>query len=183
MILLQDDTIWTLSHFLFGLTYAITASFIFIFVLLVFFKPKIKIAPFLIKVTSEEKPYYIFKIVNSSIFSAHELKIELFKIMRIPMGGGEVNNAHYKLSISNGEVSRLPPRPFWRKSQTNPHCLIVRSFDDINAILRIELNGLLLRISLKHGLTGLSSVYEQEFAHETDIKTGKFKPGKKFALK
>ena len=70
-----------------------------------------------------------------------------------------------------------------RKSKTHPHCLIVRSFDDISSILKEELSGLLLQVSLKHGLTGLSNVLEQEFAHEMDIKSGKFKPGKELVLK
>jgi hypothetical protein len=38
MTLLQEQTVWTLSHFLFGLTYALVASLIFLFVVLIFFK-------------------------------------------------------------------------------------------------------------------------------------------------
>jgi hypothetical protein len=34
---------------------------------------------------------------------------------------------------------------------------------------------------VKHGLTGLSSVFEQDYAHPEDIKQmKKFKPGSKF---
>lgn len=176
-------TFW--GQFFIELTGGLLGALIFLFIVLFLFKPKIRIAPFLIRINSEnENPYYIFKFVNSSFFSAHDLKVELFKIVRIPMGGGESNNAHYKLAISNGDISQLPPRlPFWRNNMAHPHCMVVRTFDDINSILSEELNGILLRVSLKHGLTGLSNVFEQEYANETDIKVGKFRPGKKFALK
>jgi len=35
-------------------------------------------------------------------------------------------------------------------------------------------------ICLKHGLTGLSNVFEQDYANTNDIKHSKFKPGPKF---
>lgn len=86
------ETVWTWSHFLFGLTYAIVASLIFLFIVLFLFKPKIKIAPYLCKVANVgEVPYYSFKFVNMSFFPAHDVKIELHKIRKIPMGEGKYN--------------------------------------------------------------------------------------------
>ena len=37
------DSVWTLSHFLFGVTYAIFSSIFFLFILLYLFRPSIKI--------------------------------------------------------------------------------------------------------------------------------------------
>ena len=87
------DAVWTWSHFLFGLTYAIVASLMFLFIVLFLFKPKIRIAPFLCKLTNPGEPvYYSFKFVNTSFFPAHDVKIELHKIRKIPMGNGKYNN-------------------------------------------------------------------------------------------
>jgi hypothetical protein len=181
MILLQDDTIWTWSHFLFGLTYAITASLLFLFIVLFLFKPKIKIAPFLCKNTNPTE-YYAFKFVNFSFFSAHDIRAELHQMRRIPMGGGKFNNEYKKLALLNNEISHIPRRlPFWNKNDANPHCITVRSVENINEILKVESNAVLFRVSLRHGLTGLSKVFEQEFGNEQDIRIGKFKPGTKFA--
>ena len=81
----------------------------------------------------------------------------------------------------NGDISHIPHRLlFWGKNDANPHCITVRSEENLNQILSEESNGICLRVSLKHGLTGLSKVFEQEYGNEQDIKDGKFKPGTKF---
>lgn len=181
MILLDSESVWTWNHFFFGLTYAIVASLIFLFIVLLLFKPKIKICPFLCHVNNNGDPFYQFKFVNHSFFSAHDVKVELSTIRRIPMGGGNYNNEYKDLTLVNGMISHIPGRRiFWVKNMANPHCITVRSYDHINAILADDLNGITLKVSLKHGLTGLSKVFEQEYANEQDIMNGKFKPGTKF---
>lgn len=97
------------------------------------------------------------------------------------MGGGKYNNEHLRLSIKNGEIGCVPKNPLIKRNiKDHPHCVIVRSFDNINSILEDEMNAVLLRISLKHGLSGLSSVFEHEYGNEGDIRNGRFTPGSKF---
>lgn len=158
------------------------SAFTFLFLVLYLLKPKIRIAPFLCHVLNSECNYYIFKFVNHSFFPAHEIKVELYKIRKIPMGGGKFNNEHERLTIKNGNISHVPQRPFWwwQKMLHHPHCVVVRSFDNLSNILQNDMNAILLRVSLKHGLTGLSSVIEQEYGNEGDIRNGKFKTGPKF---
>jgi hypothetical protein len=188
----MDTTSWSYSphwgtfwgQFTIELTGGILGSFTFLFVVLIFLKPKVKIADFLCKIIpSQGEPYYIFKLVNRSFFDAHDLTIELHSIRRIPMGNGYINNEYSKLTLLNGHISQVPARPFfWRNNKANPHCIIVHSTENLNKILSNELHGIMLRVSLKHGLTGLSNVFEQEYANETEIKSGKFKPGSKFGV-
>jgi hypothetical protein len=181
MFILNTEPIWTWSHFLFGLTYAIVASLIFLFIVLFFFKPKIRISPFLCRASINGEQCYIFKFVNVSRFSAHDITVELHKTRRIPMGGGSVNNEYKKLTLLNAEISHISAKlPFWEKDNASHHCVTVRSKEDVNKILSDESNGIVLRVGLKHGLTGLSKVFEQEYANVEDIKNGKFKPGTKF---
>lgn len=59
---------------------------------------------------------------------------------------------------------------------------MVRTFEDLNEILNVEHNAIILRISLKHGLSGLSNVFEHEYGNVEDIKKGKFKPVTKFEI-
>jgi hypothetical protein len=162
----------------------ILASFIFLFIVLFCFKPKIRIAGFLCKVQPVGQPhYYTFKFVNVSYFSAHDVKVELHMLKKIPMGGGEFNNTYTKLSIVNGDISHISGRSIYLKKQAhNPHCIIIRSMEDLHRILSDELSAILLKVSLKHGLTGLAKVFEQEYGNEEDIKKGKFKPGTKFCV-
>jgi hypothetical protein len=176
------ETVWTWSHFLFGLTYAIVASLVFLFIVLFLFKPKIKIAPYLCKVANVGAvPYYSFKFVNMSFFPAHDVKIELHKIRKIPMGEGKYNNEREKLELVNGQVSHVPGRAlFWNRKDTDPHCLTVRSIENIGEILNDPYNGISLQVGLRHGLTGLSKVLDQEYGSGTTIANGRFKPGTKF---
>jgi hypothetical protein len=98
------------------------------------------------------------------------------------MGAGKFNNEYHKLTLLNGSISHIPGRlPFWGKDDANPHCVTVRSNENISQILSDEANGIMLKVSLKHGLTGLCKVFEQEYANEQDIRIGKFKSGTKFA--
>jgi hypothetical protein len=176
------ETVWTWSHFLFGVTYATVASLIFLFIVLILFKPKIRIAPFLCKLADPGEPvYFSFKFVNRSLFSAHDVKIELYKIRKIPMGRGKYNNEREKLTLVNGQVSHIPGKTFfWNRKDADPHCVTVRSTENIGEILNDVHNGISLQVGLKHGLTGLSKVFDQEFGSGTTIVNGRFKPGPKF---
>jgi hypothetical protein len=183
-LFIEINSVWTWSHFIFGLTYALVASLIFLFIVLLLFKPKIRIANFLCQPgIYNEEIYYLFKFVNISVFSAHDIKVELHKIRKIPMGGGQFKNEYQKLTLLNGDISHIPGRlPFWKKNMANPHCVTVRTHERLEQILRDASNGISLRVSLKHGLTGLSKVFDQEYGNVEDIKLGKFKPGTKFVV-
>ena len=159
----------------------IIGAFFFLFIVLFFLRPKINIASFLCRILHNGKNYYHFKFVNASIFDAHDVKIELYEIRKIPMGGGQYNNTYKKLELLNSEVACLPRKPMpWAKREDHPHCMIVRTLNDIDSIVSDENSAVLIRITLKHGLTGLSNVFEQDYANNNDIKPSKYKPGPKF---
>lgn len=177
----SDDPFWGtfLGQFYIELLGGTISALIFLFLLLWLFKPKVSMANFICFNTTGG--YYVFKFVNMSCFAAHDIHVELHKIRRIPMGSGLVNNEYEKLSLVNGHISHVPGRAFKiNKNKANPHCILVRSHENINTILRDDMNAVALKISLKHGLTGLSNVFEQEFGNPEDVRTGKFKPGTKF---
>src|SRR5450432_2126843 len=57
----------------------VISSLVFLIVVLICFKPKIKISPFICKpkLPEGEPPYYQIKIVNKSWFNAFDVKVEL----------------------------------------------------------------------------------------------------------
>jgi hypothetical protein len=157
------------------------SALIFLFIVLFFIRPKVKIADFFCEVTDTDGAvYYSFKFVNRSFFNSHHAQVELYKMRRIPMGNGCYNNICNKIALVTGVFNHVPGRPIGRKTHDNRHCILIRSTENIKDILTPEENSILLKISLNHGLTGLSGVFEQEYASLSDIKRGRFKPGTKF---
>jgi len=180
------DPVWTWSHFFFGLTYAITASFLFLFVVLVFFKPKIKICPFICRSESPyegEKMVYYFKIVNTSLFSANDVKAELCVIERYPVPPtGMMNKRSTNIKLIADYVPIIAPfRPKWYRKAAD-HCLKFRSLEDIESIVKDEFKSVEFSVYLRHGLTGLVTIYSQEYSDKSEIENGKHTYGTKFGV-
>lgn len=161
----------------------IAGAFLFLFIILFLFRPKLKIGEFICVSTTNMQDNYSFKIVNKSFFAAHELYIELFAIQNIPMGGGKYNRMYDKLDLVLNRISHISRRrSFWQKTSDNKHCMVIRCNENLRKILSVDTNAVVIKISLRHGLTGLAEVYEQEYGNESDLRNGKFKPGTKIAL-
>lgn len=159
-------------------------SLIFLFIVLFCFRPKLSLGKFIcVNKPDGIATTYYFKFANLSFFAAHDISIELFVAKKIPMGGGKFNSKFEKLDLILDHISHVPGRPFkWNTRLDNRHCLVIRCHEDLNTILAVETNAIVLKISLKHGLTGLAEVFEQEYANVEDIKQGKFIPGTKFGV-
>lgn len=117
------------------------------------------------------------------MFSAHDIEIQLFKMRKVPMGSGFINNKYEEINLRQPKISHLPRRTTrLGKDVHNNHCLVIRCRENLNEILEQEIEGIMLKISLKHGLTGLARVTEMEYWNVEDIKSGKFTPGTKFGI-
>lgn len=174
---------WTVSNFLFNSTCSLVASFVFLFVVLKWLKPRIRIADFICKTPETgDSNVYVFKFKNNSFIDAFDVKVELFEIERHIMGNGTYNKNNKKLTLFHDYISLMPGRSIIKKSDgMHNDCITVRTIENIEEILSVSTKGIALRISLKHGLTGLTNVLEQEFGSKESIKSGKFKSGREFA--
>lgn len=163
----------------------IVGGLVFLFMVLLVFRPKIKIANFIcVNQPDGMQDTYYFKFVNYSFFSAHDINVELFSVRKIPMGGGNFNQKFERIELLLSHISHIPGRPTWfQKRQDNRHCLVVRCHQNLNKILTPETDAILFKISLKHGLTGLAKVYEREYADVHDIREGRFTSGTKFGYR
>ncbi|HVY73311.1 MAG TPA: hypothetical protein VG890_00685 [Puia sp.] len=187
MIFLQDEpTVWTWSHFAFGLTYALVASLLFLFILLFLFKPRIKICPFICKTTSQfegESTVYFFKIVNSSIFSGNDVKVELNVLERYPTPPtGMMNTRTIPLRLVSDHLCNIEPsRPKWIRKEAN-HCVRFRTKENLEEIVNNDFKSVEFKVYLRHGLTGLVKVFTQEYADNSLIKNAKHAYGPKFEV-
>ena len=162
---------------------SIIASFIFLFLVLFFFKPKVRISPYICKgkfVDDDSTDYYFIKLVNVSLFSAYDISIELLEVDRYPTSNGQMNNRFRPLRLVLNHVSHIPGyRPSWMRKNA-PYAIRVRSAEDLSDILRNDYKSVMVKVSLRHGLTGLVKVHSKEYTDSDQIKNGKFGYGLKF---
>ena len=79
------------DQFFLGILASLIASIIFLFIILIFLAPSIKISGFIVKrpgIPERDEPdnVYVFKIVNMSYFKCFDVKLELFRLERLPLG-------------------------------------------------------------------------------------------------
>jgi len=172
--------------FWFNILCSIIASLIFLFIVLIWFKPKIRISPFICKAKSkfdDTQFSYFIKMVNVSIFSAYDLKFELNLLQRYSVPPtGSMNVRTTPLKVVQSHLSHINPyRPYWWRKEAS-HAFRFRSIEDLTSIITDEFKSVEIQITVKHGLTGLTKVYKQEYSDVSQIKIGNFTYGTKFAV-
>lgn len=162
------------------------ASFIFLFVVLFLFKPQIKICPFICRTASQfegESTVYFFKIVNASLFSGNDVKVELNVLERYPTPPtGMMNIRTRSLKLKSDYLCNLEPsRPEWIRKEAN-HCVRFRTDENLEQIVNDEFKSVEFKVYLRHGLTGLVKVFTQEYSDISLIKNAKHAYGPKFEI-
>jgi hypothetical protein len=159
------------------------ASLLFLFVVLFFFKPSIKISPFLTQGPSPragEGIAYFVKIVNLSYFIAYDVRVEMHTLKKLPMPGDKVNLLLSKIPLV---IDSLPMIAGYRSEKKSPearHCVKFRTTMDLSTMLADDLTSIQVRVILRHGLTGLSNVHTQVYTHPSQVKLGNFTSGSTF---
>lgn len=171
---------------LLNIFYNLLASGMFIFLLLFFLRPKIKIAPHICKqrdvFDETNRDCYLFKVVNLSWFSAYDVSVDLSYVRRYPVKDG-INSRLFPLSLKVDKLNFMPSfRPKWLKRNNGDYAFLFRTYDDLNTLLQDQQKSIFLQVTLRHGLTGLAKVFTIEYVGESDIKTGTFAHGKKFNI-
>jgi hypothetical protein len=172
-----------LSSMLSGILSSIIASFVFLFIVLIFFKPKMRISPFIIKGKfgkDEQADCFFIKLINVSLFSAYDLHFELFEVDHYPAVNGHINHRFKPIEAKLNHISHVPGyRPSWLIKNA-PYAIRVRTSEDLLKIIEDEQKSVMLKVSLRHGLTGLVRVISKEYVEVSQIKSGKFGYGLKF---
>jgi hypothetical protein len=173
----------TNEQILYSILCSVAASFLFLFLVLLFFKPKIRISPFVCKgkfIEGDCIDYFFIKLVNVSLFSAYDIIIELLEVDRYPTSNGQMNQRFRPLTLVLNHISHIPGyRPSWIRKNA-PYAIRVRTTEDLTNILINDYKSVMVKISLRHGLTGLVKVHSKEYIDTDQIKSGKFNYGLKF---
>lgn len=101
----------TFTDFLLHILIGLIHSTIFIYVLLFWLRPNIKISPIIAKtkdIEGSESIFYIFKVVNLSWFSAFDIETNLYSVKLYP--------------TKNGTNHRLTPIDMSRRTLTSVKC-------------------------------------------------------------
>ena len=163
-----------------SLACGLVSSFIFLFVTLFLLRPSIKISPYISKIQDEMgNTKYVFKILNRSLFSAFDVRCELVALERYAVEGENMNVKMTKVPLINRGIDHMPR--FRRRKGMKPYALHAMRFSTYNAGVDLVLNNtaksLLFSLTARHGLSGLSKHFTQDFADISVLKAGRFKFG------
>ena len=96
------------QNILLNIACSIVASFIFLFLVLLFFKPKVRLSPFVCKgrfMEGDNTDYFFIKIINVSFFSAYDVSVELLEVDSYPTINGQMNNRFIPLTLVLNHIS------------------------------------------------------------------------------
>lgn len=175
------DTIFSIFINIFS---SVIASFVFLFIVLYTLRPKILISDLISKQTNsfdaDVEFTYVFKIINKSYFSAFDIQLELFKLEQYRVTAKGISNRIKLVPLKVSEIKHIPAYLSTKdcnKTSFAPHAVLFRTNEILDNILENEKQTLQLQITLRHGLTGLSRVYQKDYININDIKYGQFKFG------
>ncbi len=169
--------------FLIGFGSSLAASFSFLYFILYRMRPKIVISPHISKRPNpfdEGTPFmYVFKIVNKSFHPAFDASIELYELHHYPAEDGKeddkLNVRYIPLRLKKSHFARIPSKKGYKKSSVYAeHCILFRSLENLELILREESKSVQLQITLRHGLTGLSRCFTKNYVGISKIKDKPF---------
>ena len=122
--------------------------------------------------------------INRSWFDAYEIQLELYEVGFYP---AIPNGMHRRLTVIPLKRSHLRQIPackrLIRKSEFAHHCVIFRTNADLHTILKEEHKALMLQVTLKHGLSGLSKICRMDYRGCSCIRLGSFCFGDNFEIK
>jgi hypothetical protein len=169
----------TLEKIITDIPIKVISSLVFLIVVLILFKPKIRIAPFICY--DNKTDVYRLKIVNCSLFSAFDIKVELHLLEKYSTPPSGMMNVKYEmLKMKYDHIFFLPPyRTKWMRKEAS-HCMRLRPLCDIKTLIKPDNQSIQINIFAKHGLTGLTKVFTYEYSDISQIKDGKYTYGTKF---
>ena len=158
-----------------GIICNIAASLIFLFIVLVALKPKIAISNVICKNTG-----YQIQIVNKSVFMSYDINAKLWICTKdAESQGGEIDKTFDSITLVVDSIFRIPPRPWLFGKEKTYVASRFRTHQDLNKILTEGNQSIIIMVSAKHGLSGLTEFFSKEYSDVKQIKDGKFASGDK----
>lgn len=160
-------------------------SFLFLRYILYYLRPRIQISPQIAYNDEDGVRTYWFKIVNHSRYEGFDLE---FNVEVITMEAAGQNGFNLKIvqhvELNKKEFSSIAGfqsnKQIKKRKTTAPHCFQVRTIENLHQILNDHGNFIRLHVSLKHGLSGISKSFEQQYAYNSPIHKGVFAFGNQY---
>lgn len=172
-ILTESDSInSSILSIVFGLFWRLVSGFLFLFAILYWMRPKIKISPEIChyKIGDSDSYWYVFKIVNYSRYQAYDLKINLQGMAPDVVNDGmKINNRFVHLKKSSDHLDQLP-RIKKKKEGYGNNAYLIRTDVNIESYLEEKNKKIMLTVISKHGLTNLTKVETQIFTNIKSVK-------------
>ena len=178
------------NHIVINVLCSLAAALLFLFIILFFLGPSIRISKFIVKRAGIEKrdepeTVYVFKFVNKSYFPAFDINLELFRLEKIPVAEGKSDLRYKKVDMVENTLKYVPG--YWYFGEINRvgnFAVLPKTFEQIEEHIGDEHVYLQLQVTAKHGLTGLSRVFKKDFVViDHCIKTGKHQHGRRLGIK
>jgi hypothetical protein len=172
------------TQFILGACSSLVASFVFLFAILVFLRPSIKIGKTIVmEKDNEGKDCYRIKFYNTSIFSAYDAIINLVALDEQPAEPkgkhiyfNDIPLTKYEFNV----IFRWLPMILTKNYAHN--CTQIKTFENLEDILKHPNKSLQLKITLRHGLTGLSKTFVKNYHTKAILEKGSFAFGNSFEV-
>ncbi len=169
-----------LEAFLISTISSLLVSFIFLWFVLHKLRPIIKISSHVCRRPEkydnngieDNRNKYSFKIVNKSIYDTFDINVELLLLTPINHTGAKSNLASRHLSVRTSNMTHISR--FRRKdSHLDPFkrfAILIHTNEDLDNFLKVQNSFVQIRITARHGLSGLAKTFEQHFSDPSVIK-------------
>lgn len=177
---------FTWPSFIFSVFVNVFSSFIFIFALLYFLKPKIHIVQ---RIAKQDNPFdndsricHTFKIRNKSFFGAYDIEARANTYSIRQGENGIVNKLFHKIDLKTNRINYIPRNRLIDKKYGD-NCIQFITYDDLTKEVRDNNKYIQFQITARHSLTGLSNIFTFDFVDGSYIKEGFFVSGKSDDIK
>lgn len=151
-------------------------SFIFIYLLLRIFSPRVVISEFISKnQDTQGNTRFIFKIINKSRFNAYNVKFFLARRVPYIVDGKSVNHQLIELPLTKNEVFSVPS--FKRDKSKGDYAVLIGTTVDISQDIGVDHLEYELMVSVTHGLSNLTKVYKMKYKNKNKIFNRAFEFG------
>lgn len=173
------------GSFLQGLIVEILGGILFLWVILFLLRPKFRISDKIIKYDADfpvinptgRKIKYSVKVINDSCYPAIDVEASFGFYRLIPSANSIPHKDYTEIKLNVSEISYIPNC----RNKKNEYAVWFSTFEDLDMILgNFPANSVTFhfKISMKHGLTGLTKAKEMEYSKFESCK--QFKPGNTF---
>jgi hypothetical protein len=174
----------TTSDVLINIACSFTSSVIFIHLLLIIYRPRIKLSPFICsQIDNFDKignRCYLFKMRNTSSFKAFDVTVQLYEVISLPADDGKRLDRYKLLTLKTNNFTYISRKKWaFLHPKYSDNELIFRSYEDLKTVINDDFKKIVIEVTLKHGLSGITNVIAKEFVNSHCIKDGKFRVGKK----